>query len=127
MNNELRGAFDVVAEFSVPAINRVLAAMDRGKRLMHSASFRVDDRPHSVGTRGVVDLSGLALTTRAISPPQDPPLPGNGFAGIPSQVFDPACGSRGAVRLSRTRMASGPPTIRPQAEIVVPPCKAWAH
>jgi peroxiredoxin len=43
MANELTGDFDVVAEFAVPAANRVLAAMHRSERFLHSISIRVDD------------------------------------------------------------------------------------
>jgi len=45
MANDLTGEFDVVAEFSVPAANRVLAAMHRCERFPHSMSVRVDDNP----------------------------------------------------------------------------------
>jgi len=43
--NELTGDFDVVAEFSLPAVNRLLAAMHAIKRFPHSLSLRVDDIP----------------------------------------------------------------------------------
>ncbi len=45
MANELTGDFDVVAEFSIPAANRVLAAMHRSERFPHSCAIRVDDNP----------------------------------------------------------------------------------
>ena len=45
MPNNLTGDFDVVAEFSIPAANRVLAAMHRSERFLHSISVRVDDDP----------------------------------------------------------------------------------
>src|SRR5258708_2631386 len=45
MANNLTGDFDVVAEFALPAVNRVLAAMHQCERLLHSISVRVDDRP----------------------------------------------------------------------------------
>jgi peroxiredoxin len=45
MANELTGDFDAVAEFSLPAVNRVLAAMHRNQRFPHSLSPAVDDRP----------------------------------------------------------------------------------
>ncbi len=43
MANDLTGDFDVVVEFSIPAANRVLAAMHRSERFPHSAAFHVDD------------------------------------------------------------------------------------
>jgi hypothetical protein len=43
--NELTGDFDVVAEFSLPAVNRLLAAMHAVKRFPHSLALRVDDIP----------------------------------------------------------------------------------
>ena len=45
MANNLTGEFDVVAQFSAPAVNRVLAAMHGIKRFPHSVSLRIDDRP----------------------------------------------------------------------------------
>src|SRR5215472_13810906 len=45
MANELTGDFDVVAEFSIAAANRVLAAMHASERLPHSMTLRVDDNP----------------------------------------------------------------------------------
>lgn len=43
MANDLTGDFDVVVQFSVPAINRILAAMHRLERFPHSISARVED------------------------------------------------------------------------------------
>src|SRR6266849_4804079 len=45
MANDLTGDFDVVAEFTTLAVNRVLAAMHRVERFPHSMSVRVDDNP----------------------------------------------------------------------------------
>src|SRR5438128_6216767 len=45
MANALTGDFDVVAEFAIPAANRVIAAMHRSERLLHSVTMRVDDNP----------------------------------------------------------------------------------
>jgi len=45
MANDLTGDFDVVAEFAIPAVDRVLAAMHRCERFPHSMSVRVDDNP----------------------------------------------------------------------------------
>jgi hypothetical protein len=43
MPNELTGDFDIVAEFSVSAANRLLAAMHRIERFPHAMALRVDD------------------------------------------------------------------------------------
>lgn len=45
MANDLTGDFDVVAQFAIPAVNRVLAAMHRCERFPHSLAIRVDDDP----------------------------------------------------------------------------------
>ncbi len=52
MANDLTGDFDVVAEFTTLAANRVLAAMHRAERFPHSMSLRVDDNPPA-GSQGV--------------------------------------------------------------------------
>ncbi len=43
MANDLTGDYDVAVEFTIPAANRVLAAMHRGQRFPHSLSLRVYD------------------------------------------------------------------------------------
>ena len=59
----LTGDFDVIAQFAVPAVNRVLAAMHRVERFPHSMALRVDDTPqpthdfHPV-ILGVIDVFG---------------------------------------------------------------------
>ena len=56
MYNELTGDFGVVAEFAIPAANRVLAAMHRSERFLHSITVRVDDnaRPGPPGDRPTI-------------------------------------------------------------------------
>jgi AhpC/TSA family len=66
MANSLTGDFDVVAEFSLPAVNRILAAMHQCERFLHSISVRVDDNPHPSRPGwptavGVVDAFGDAI------------------------------------------------------------------
>ena len=39
----LTGDFDVIAQFAVPAVNRILAAMHRTERFQHTLAMRVDD------------------------------------------------------------------------------------
>src|SRR5713226_1537416 len=45
MANDLTGDFDVVAEFTTDAANRVLAAMHQSERFPHSIAIAVDDNP----------------------------------------------------------------------------------
>ena len=64
MPNDLTGDYDVVAQFSLDAVNRILAGMHRGKRLPHALSMAVDDYPDpriSVGFVSVVDRLGEAV------------------------------------------------------------------
>src|SRR6516164_5113532 len=45
MPNSLTGDFDLVAQFSVSTVNRVLAAMHSNGRFLHSIAARIDDNP----------------------------------------------------------------------------------
>lgn len=72
MPNDLTGDFDIVAEFTLGAANRVLAAMHCGGRLPHCWSLQVDDYTHHhvplSGVKGapviraIVDSFGEAVT-----------------------------------------------------------------
>ena len=69
MANDLTGDFDVVAEFTVLAADRALAAMHRCERLLHAMSIRVDDIPprrFPVGPVivGVVDSFGEVVVNQ---------------------------------------------------------------
>ena len=66
MANALTGEFDVVAQFSVPAVARLLAAMHGIKRFPHSLSLRIDDRqrrPERVWptTVEIIDIAGESV------------------------------------------------------------------
>src|SRR5262245_30972834 len=80
MANALTGDFDVVAEFGVLAVDRLLAAMHQTERFLHSFSVRVDDNPHPTrpGTPaviGVIDAFGDPIANqRQIGTPH--PIPG---------------------------------------------------
>ncbi|HEX6573619.1 MAG TPA: hypothetical protein VF042_01495 [Gemmatimonadaceae bacterium] len=71
MPNNLTGDFDVIAQFALPAINRILAAMHRVQRFPHSLAMRVDDTQRPSGdwdrptTIGVVDAFGDAVADPA--------------------------------------------------------------
>ena len=75
MPNPLTGDFDVVAQFSIPAANRVLAAMHRVDRFPHSMSIRVKDirRPR----RDAVDPSIVETVDRFGDPVSDQDRIGN--------------------------------------------------
>jgi peroxiredoxin len=65
MPNDLTGDFDVVAQFSIPAVNRILAAMHRFERFAHSMAIRIDDIEQPPGgvrpsVEGVLDSFGGA-------------------------------------------------------------------
>jgi peroxiredoxin len=80
MANNLTGDFDVVAEFAVLAVDRLLAAMHQTGRFLHSISARVDDNPHPTRPGwptfvGVVDSFGGAIANqRQVGTPN--PFPG---------------------------------------------------
>src|SRR5262245_27458568 len=58
MPNALTGDFDVVAEFAIAAANRVLAAMHRSERFLHSLAVRVDDNPPEDSARARPTMVG---------------------------------------------------------------------
>jgi hypothetical protein len=80
MANNLTGDFDVVAEFAVLAVDRLLAAMHQTGRFLHSISARVDDNPHPTRPGwptfvGAVDSFGDAIANqRQVGTPN--PFPG---------------------------------------------------
>jgi peroxiredoxin len=95
MANDLTGGFDVVAEFALPAANRVIAAMHRAERFLHSMSVRVDGTPpRRPDHRG--DLPTLVASVDALGEPSvdhdriptRPPLAGIETPGTSSSVFD---------------------------------------
>src|SRR5215212_6457254 len=97
MANDLTGDFDVVAEFAIPAANRVIAAMHRVERMLHSISVRVkDDSPPDRGFDpsivASVDMFGDASVNHDVIPtgPWPPPtgLPGSHFGGLDHIVND---------------------------------------
>ncbi len=59
MANELTGDFDIVAEFAIPAVNRVLAAMHRIERFPHSLAVQVDDTPRNGPGADRASIMGL--------------------------------------------------------------------
>jgi hypothetical protein len=68
MANDLTGDYDVVAAFSLGAVDRILAAMHRGNRLPHSLSMAVNDFPSlnlGAAAVSVVDKLGNAIADAA--------------------------------------------------------------
>ncbi len=68
MPSNLTGDFDVVAQFAIPAANRLLAAMHMSERFPHSFAVRVDDN-HAPGLDaahptlvGIMDSFGDPIT-----------------------------------------------------------------
>lgn len=97
MANDLTGDYDVVAEFTIPAVNRILAAMHRGNRFPHALSVRVDETPKFAdtyaGIRLIVDGHGEAITdhvrvTRAAFGPP-PPAGSAGWEMIKRNIDPP--------------------------------------
>jgi hypothetical protein len=80
MANSLTGDFDVVAQFTVAAVNRLTAAMHRCERFPHSMSVRVDDIPQTNPGPSIFDVvdefgGALADADRVGRPrPQPGPL-----------------------------------------------------
>jgi hypothetical protein len=110
MANNLTGDFDVVAEFAVLAVNRLLAGMHQTGRFLHSISVRVDDNPRPTRPPwpvvvGAVDAFGEAIANqRRIGSPN--PFPG------PAAVTNPVT-SRLGVLLNPDQLVIAPPQIIP--------------
>jgi peroxiredoxin len=110
MANALTGDFDVVAEFSVLAVDRLLAAMHQTGRFLHSISAHVDDNPHPTRPGlptvvGVVDAFGDAVADqRRIGSPN--PFPG------PSAVINPVSAHLGML-LNPDLLVVAPPKVVP--------------
>lgn len=91
MANDLTGDFDVVIQFSVPAVNRVLAGMHQLDRFPHSITARVEDNyhpgrlPDRPTLVSLVDAAGEAISNHQRI---GRPLPVSGaFATSPSASF----------------------------------------
>jgi hypothetical protein len=96
MANNLTGDFDVIAQFAIPAINRILAAMHQAQRFPHSLAMRVDDTTTSpdMGTAiSVIDAFGDAVADhKAIRNPRPVNLGailGNKMESALARGFDP--------------------------------------
>ena len=101
MPNDITGDFDVVAEFSIAAANRILAAMHATERFPHSLTLRVDDNPPPgpkaprPSVLGVIDPSGEPTVNHdEIGTPI--PLPGRVSADDPLfRTLDPVVNTDG--------------------------------
>ncbi len=125
MANVLTGDFDVVAEFAIPAANRVIAAMHRVERMLHTMSLRVKDdslpdRHFDPSIVASVDMFGDASVNHDLIPTGPlPPItgvPGAHFPGLDSIVngnlhdihVEPIVPSR---LQGRAQLQLSPPTI----------------
>ena len=94
MPNELTGDFDIVAQFAVGTVNRMLAAMHRAERFPHSATLRVDDIAppthgyHPPVLTAVLDSFGDAIVNHQRIGRPDLRIPASVF-GTGARVFDP--------------------------------------
>src|SRR5262245_61666691 len=122
MPNALTGDFDVVAEFAIPAANRVLAAMHRSERFLHSITVRVDDnarpgRPIVVGSINVFGdptVDHTRVGTIIWPGPSSPPDPLYSVLDIPvnGDVQAATVGSLVPSKLQgRAQLQLSPPTI----------------
>src|ERR1041385_9021806 len=89
MANDLTGAFDLVAEFSIPAANRVLAAMHQAERFAHSFALRVDDNklPDTNTSDPSIFGSFDSFGEASIDHDLIPPRPGPGVSQPPRTTF----------------------------------------
>src|SRR6266545_1238810 len=125
MANDLTGDFDVVAEFAIPAANRIIAAMHRVERMLHTMSVRVKDdsrptHPFDPSIVASVDMFGDASVDHDRIPtgPLPPLTGGTGlhFPGLDTIVnadlagvhVDPIVPSR---LQGRAQLQLSPPTI----------------
>jgi peroxiredoxin len=107
MANALTGDFDVVAQFSITAVNRVLAAMHQTERFLHTISAHIDDNPHPGRPTivGVVDAFGDALANQLSI---GSPSPSTG----PAALTDPVRSRLGTL-LNPDVVGFGQPPITP--------------
>jgi peroxiredoxin len=105
MSNDLTGDYDVVVQFSTGAVNRVLAAMHRGNRSLHSVSTRIDDNPaFSRLVTVATDVAGYAVS--------DPNTAASFKAPLVAAVANPS--------VSDSHTPPGPPMERPIDGNVLP-------
>ena len=121
MANALTGEFDVVAQFSVPAVDRLLAGMHGIKRFPHSLSLRIDDRPqrpeHAWPTAvEIIDIAGESVVDphriQDLWPP--PPAAASRFGNVVNHHFPELVGLPPLVpsRLhGRAQLQLAPPTL----------------
>src|SRR5215469_15497169 len=107
MSNSLTGDFDLVAEISSMAVNRVLAAMHQCERFLHSISLRVDDNPHPTRPNWPVVVGAVDGFGDAIANQQQIGNP-NPFPGA-SAITDPTLAGFGLVINSDLLVSQLPP------------------
>jgi peroxiredoxin len=125
MANNLTGDFDIVAQASMAATNRVLAGMHRVERFPHSLSLRVDDTPPKFpgGFRptmvGVLDEFGDPTPNHDHIRWPDA-LSGELLAGIPALVDAGAIVNTGALVVEGTQLVPSHLVGRAQVQVGPP-------
>ena len=125
MANNLTGDFDIVAQVSIPATNRVLAAMHRVDRFPHSLSLRVEDIPQKFpgGFRptmvGVLDAFGDPMPNHHQIHLPDA-LSGADIAGVPGLVAGGAIVNLGALLVDGVELEPSHLVGRAQVQVSPP-------
>lgn len=91
MSNSLTGDFDVVAQFGVPAVNRLLATMHRTGRFPHSIAAKVDDHQKPVVVGGE-----LSPTLVAVMDSNGDAVANHQHIGLPLAVIGPSASDTAA-------------------------------
>lgn len=66
MPNILTGEFDVVVQFGIPALNRILAAQHQEEMYLHSLPVGIDD-----AETGMQGIATVQVSTPTITLPED--------------------------------------------------------
>jgi len=112
----LTGDFDIIAQFAVPAVNRVLAAMHAVERFPHSMSLRVDDTPKhgddlKISAIGAVDIFGDAAADHDLIRNPRPVNLGDFLPGTSASAAAAALGAIVNIDLSALDIVAIEPTL----------------
>ncbi|HEV8217972.1 MAG TPA: hypothetical protein VGP95_19105, partial [Gemmatimonadaceae bacterium] len=124
MANNLTGDFDIVAQVSIPAANRLLAAMHRVARFPHSLSLRVDDTPPRFPGDFHPTMVGVLDEFGDPNPDHNQvhwpgSLAGEGIAGVPGLVDAGAIVNLGALLVDGPQLV--PSHVAGRAQVQVSP------
>jgi peroxiredoxin len=90
MANNLTGDFDVVAQFAIPAVNRLLATMHRTERFPHSIAAKVDDHQKP-------DIGSASPTLVSVMDSNGDPVTNHQHLGLPLAVVGSSFSDTAAV------------------------------